>query len=145
MHQPVYLVQLWDCRVRYPHWTSFIQGINLLVENSSSLRNSKPITAEVLRKLISDTFKTSPKHLQTSTLLEFYPVVKSRPLAHSAGLCLGTSRSTLWLPLDLLLEDAMDGSQVNATSTVEIITGKPWALLLQKKLKRFYCFHRECN
>lgn len=50
-------------------------------------------------------------------------MLQSRPLVNYAGLCLGTSRSALWLPLDMLLEDAMDGSQVNATSAVEIITG----------------------
>lgn len=45
-------------------------------------------------------------------------------LSSSAGLCQGVSRSALWLPLDLLLEDAMDGYQVNATCGIEIITGK---------------------
>lgn len=45
-------------------------------------------------------------------------------LSSSAGLCQGASRSALWLPLDLLLEDAMDGYQVNATCGIEIITGK---------------------
>ncbi|KAE8734115.1 Mediator of RNA polymerase II transcription subunit 33B [Hibiscus syriacus] len=44
-------------------------------------------------------------------------------LASSAGLCHGASRSDLWLPLDLVLEDAMDGYLVNTTSAVEIITG----------------------
>ena len=34
------------------------------------------------------------------------------------------SRSALWLPLDLVLEDAMDGYQVEPTSLIERITGK---------------------
>lgn len=46
------------------------------------------------------------------------------PLASSAGLCHGTSYSSLWLPLDLVLEDAMDLSQVHVTSAIEILTGK---------------------
>ncbi|PIN11817.1 hypothetical protein CDL12_15571 [Handroanthus impetiginosus] len=105
------------------HWESFIQRMQLLVENSSALRNSKSITPEVLTQLISDTHKIKSQNFQASLLKEFHLVVQSRPLVHSAGLCLGTSRSGLWLPLDMLLEDAMDGSQVNATSAVEIITG----------------------
>ncbi|KAI3469504.1 hypothetical protein Pfo_026167 [Paulownia fortunei] len=105
------------------HWESFIQRMQLLVENSSALRNSKYITPGVLLQLISDTHKIKSQHFQASLLQEFHPVVQSRPLINSAGLCLGTSRSALWLPLDMLLEDAMDGSQVNATSALEIITG----------------------
>ncbi|GFY85183.1 REF4-related 1 [Actinidia rufa] len=54
---------------------------------------------------------------------KFHEVMASGSLACSAGLCHGASRSALWLPLDLVLEDLMDGSQVNATSAVEIITG----------------------
>lgn len=42
----------------------------------------------------------------------------------SAGQCHGASQSALWLPIDLFLEDAMDGSQVGATSAVETLTGK---------------------
>ena len=55
---------------------------------------------------------------------KFHEVMASGSLASSAGLCHGASRSALWLPLDLVLEDFLDGSQVNATSAVEIITGK---------------------
>ncbi|KAL0348790.1 UNVERIFIED_CONTAM: Mediator of RNA polymerase II transcription subunitA [Sesamum angustifolium] len=106
----------------YAHWKSFIQRMHLLVENSLALRNSKSITPEVLLQLISDSHEVKFQHFQASLLQEFHPVVQSRPLVNPAGLCLGTSRSALWLPLDMLLEDAMDGSQVNATSAVEIIT-----------------------
>ena len=55
---------------------------------------------------------------------KFHEVMASGSLASSAGLCHGASRSALWIPLDLVLEDLMDGSQVSATSAVEIITGK---------------------
>lgn len=106
--------------LRCSHWEIFTQRMQLLVENSSSLRNSKTIRPEALLELISDTQRS--KHKQ-SLLQEFHPTLQSRPLVNYAGLCLGASRSALWLPLDMLLEDAMDGSQVNATSAVEIITG----------------------
>lgn len=35
----------------------------------------------------------------------------------------GDSWSALWLPIDLILEDALDGGQVAAFSAIEIITG----------------------
>lgn len=54
----------------------------------------------------------------------FQAVTSFGSLISLAGMCHGTSRSALWLPLDLALEDAMDGYQVNATSAVEIISGK---------------------
>ena len=97
--------------------------MQLLVENSSTLRNSKSITPEVLLRLISDAHNNKSLNFRASLLHEFHPVIESRPLVNYAGLCLGTGRSALWLPIDMLLEDAM-GAQVNATSAVEIITGK---------------------
>lgn len=105
------------------HWESFTQRMQLLVENSSSLRDSKSVTPEVFLQFKSNTKETKRQQFQASLVQEFHPVLQSRPLVNYAGLCLGTSRSALWLPLDMLLEDAMDGSQVNATSAVEIITG----------------------
>ncbi|CAA2988545.1 mediator of RNA polymerase II transcription subunit 33A isoform X1 [Olea europaea subsp. europaea] len=104
------------------HWESFVQRIQLLVANSSALQNSNVMIAEVFQQLISDGCKTLSQHFRGSSLQEFHAVEQFRPLGTSACLCLG-SRSSLWLPLDLLLEDAMDGSQVDATSAVEIITG----------------------
>ncbi|CAK7332989.1 unnamed protein product [Dovyalis caffra] len=60
---------------------------------------------------------------KTSSLQKFHSVMAFGSLVSSSGLCQGASRSALWLPLDLALEDAMDGYQVNATSAIEIITG----------------------
>lgn len=64
------------------------------------------------------------REYKTSSLQKFHAVMASGSLVSSAGLCNGASRSALWLPLDLVLEDAMDGYQVDATSAVENITGK---------------------
>ncbi|KAL7251897.1 hypothetical protein ACSBR1_013698 [Camellia fascicularis] len=104
------------------HWESFVQRIQLLAANSSALGNSE-VTPEVLLQLTSDTRKVLSRQCKTSSLQEFHEVMASGCLSNSAGLCHGASRSALWLPLDLVLEDAMDGSQVNATSSIEIITG----------------------
>ncbi|XP_059650111.1 mediator of RNA polymerase II transcription subunit 33A [Cornus florida] len=110
------------------HWGLFVQQIQLLVENSSALRNSKVMTPEALLQLISDTHKVLSQKCKTSSLQEFNAVMASGSPAHSARLCHGASCSALWLPLDLFLEDAMDGSQVTETSAIEIITGLMKAL-----------------
>ncbi|KAM1720396.1 hypothetical protein ACFX12_022072 [Malus domestica] len=104
------------------HWTSFIQRLQILGSNSLALRNSKTLTAEALINLTSDSRMVLPRDCKTTSLLKYHAVMVSRSLT-STGLCHGASRSALWLPLDLLLEDAMDGYQVDATSAVEVITG----------------------
>lgn len=55
---------------------------------------------------------------------EFHAVMVSGSLISSANQLHGIGWSALWLPIDLFLEDAMDGSQVAATSAVEILTGR---------------------
>lgn len=111
--------------------------------NSSALRNSKVMTPEAIVQLMSNTRKVTPQECKRSYLQEFHEVMTCGPLASSAGLCHGTSRSALWLPLDLVLEDAMDGSQVNAASAIEIVTGKAFLLLtvnrlLKRKFSQIY-------
>nr|XP_023894323.1 mediator of RNA polymerase II transcription subunit 33A [Quercus suber]POE58576.1 mediator of rna polymerase ii transcription subunit 33a [Quercus suber] len=105
------------------HWLDFIQRLQLLQANSSALRNSKTLTPESLQQLTSDARIVLSRECKTSSLQKFHAVMAFGSLYSSAGLCQGASRSALWLPLDLLLEDAMDGYQVNATCGIEIITG----------------------
>ncbi|KAM4088399.1 hypothetical protein ACB094_07G068500 [Castanea mollissima] len=105
------------------HWLDFIQRLQLLQANSSALRNSKTLTPESLQQLTSDARIVLSRECKTSSLQKFHAVMAFGSLSSSAGLCQGASRSALWLPLDLLLEDAMDGYQVNATCGIEIITG----------------------
>lgn len=99
-------------------WGAFVQRIQLLAGNSSSLQSSSIISPKALLQLASDAHNL----LKANSLQEHYVRSTSRSLATCAGFCFGSSRSSLWLPLDLFLEDAMDGSQVNATSAIEIIT-----------------------
>lgn len=104
--------------VRPVHWGAFVQRIQLLAGNSSALQSSSIISPKALLQLASDAH-----NLIKANSLQEYVRSTSRSLATCAGFCFGSSRSSLWLPLDLFLEDAMDGSQVNATSAIEIITG----------------------
>ncbi|KAL9363916.1 hypothetical protein Peur_041789 [Populus x canadensis] len=112
------------------HWIRFIQRLQLLGTNSSALRNSKILTAEDLLQLTTGSGSNMilSRESKTSSLQKFHSVMAFGSLVSSSGLCQGASHSALWLPLDLALEDAMDGYQVNATSAIEIITGSVKAL-----------------
>ncbi|KAF5930366.1 hypothetical protein HYC85_031239 [Camellia sinensis] len=112
----------------FSHWGCFIQHVRLLAANSSALRNSKNINPESLLQLTSDTRNVLSRECKTSSQKQFHAVMASGSLASSASQCHGTSRSALWLPFDLYLEDTMDGSQVAATSAVEVLTGLVKAL-----------------
>lgn len=105
------------------HWESFTQNLRLLVSNSSALRNSKNISPEALLQLTSDNHVVLSRKRKTSSQKKFHAVVVSGSLASSADQCHGASPSVLWLPIDLFLEDTIDGSQVAATSAAETLTG----------------------
>ncbi|XP_027097216.1 mediator of RNA polymerase II transcription subunit 33A-like [Coffea eugenioides] len=105
------------------HWESFIQHLHLLTGKSTALRNSKNISPEALLELTSSTRRVLSRECKTSSQQMFHAVMVSGSLISSAGQCHGTSLSALWLPIDMFLEDTMDGSQVTATSAVETLTG----------------------
>ncbi|XP_016647568.1 PREDICTED: mediator of RNA polymerase II transcription subunit 33A [Prunus mume] len=99
------------------HWEAFIQQLHLLAENSSALKNSKVTSPEAILQLASDICIT-PQNSKLRSVQKCHSIMDS-----SEGLSRGIGRSTIWLPLDLVLEDAMNVTQVNATSSVEVITG----------------------
>ncbi|KAJ6688861.1 hypothetical protein OIU85_005303 [Salix viminalis] len=118
-------------RQNFPtHWIRIVQRLQLLGTHSSALRNSKILTAEDLLQLTTDSGSNIvySRESKTSSLQKLHSVMAFGSLLSSSGLCQGASRSALWLPLDLALEDVMDGYQVNATSAIEIITGSIKAL-----------------
>lgn len=105
-----------------PHWVGFIQRLRLLAANSVVLRSLKHLTPEALLQLTSDSRNVLTREGKTVSQQEFHAVIASGSLISSAGQCHGASQSALWLTIDLFLEDAMDGSQVTATSAVETLT-----------------------
>ncbi|XP_047333789.1 mediator of RNA polymerase II transcription subunit 33A [Impatiens glandulifera] len=112
------------CQNMSKHWSSFKQRMELLAENSAALRNSKTMTPKALLKLISGASESLSREGKAKSLQEFHHVMSSGRLISSAySFCNGVSRSVLWLPIDLLLEDAMDGSQVDTTNAVEVTNG----------------------
>lgn len=57
-------------------------------------------------------------------MLEFNAIMAAGSQISSPSHSHGDNCSSLWLPIDLILEDAMDGQgQVTANSAVEIISG----------------------
>ncbi|KAL3604983.1 hypothetical protein D5086_005842 [Populus alba] len=101
------------------HWGGFIEQLQLLVVHSAALRNSKHITPDAFLQLTSDTRRVLSRKCKTISQHEFHAVMFSGSLKSSVGQCRGASQSAVWLPIDLFLEDTMDGSQVTTTSAIE--------------------------
>ncbi|XP_031400886.1 mediator of RNA polymerase II transcription subunit 33B-like isoform X2 [Punica granatum] len=110
------------------HWGGFLQRLRILAANSAALRNLKHMSPEAFLQLTSDKRNVLTREGKTVSQQEFHAVLASGSLISSAGQSYGASQSALWLPIDLFLEDAMDGSQVAATSSVETLTGLVKAL-----------------
>ncbi|CAM8893490.1 unnamed protein product [Rhodiola kirilowii] len=104
------------------HWVEFVGALELL-GNSLALRNSKVMTAESLIKLVSDDRVVLSRKRKTSSPQKFQAIMAFGSISSSTGLYHKDSLSGFWLPLDLVLEDAMDGYQVSPTSSVEMIKG----------------------
>ncbi|KAI3506728.1 hypothetical protein L1887_21291 [Cichorium endivia] len=104
------------------HWMSFMNHLRLLVANSTAVRNSKDITPEALLQLASDSPLLVARECKTVSLQQFHAVAASGSLISSASQSHCASRSCIWLPFDLFLEDTMDGYVVATTSASETLT-----------------------
>ena len=91
--------------------------------NSLALRNSKNITADALLKLTSDANSVFSGESNRRPHQQFHAVKTSGSLISSSAQSHGARHSALWLPIDIFLEDTMDGSQVVATSATETLIG----------------------
>uniref|UniRef100_A0A6N2MAC1 Mediator of RNA polymerase II transcription subunit 33A n=1 Tax=Salix viminalis TaxID=40686 RepID=A0A6N2MAC1_SALVM len=101
------------------HWGGFIERLQLLVVHSTALRNSKHISPDAFLQLISDTHRVLSREGKTISHHDSQAFMFSGSLKSSVGQCHGASHSAVWLPIDLFLEDTMDGSLVTTTSAVE--------------------------
>ncbi|KAK8966785.1 Mediator of RNA polymerase II transcription subunit 33A [Platanthera guangdongensis] len=100
------------------HWGSFTQRLQLLSSNSMTLRNLS-VLPEMLQHLLFYDFGGSCK---SGKHMEFCAFIAPGFMAFPACQFLGSSRSSLWIPIDLYLEDCIDGS-VAATNAIEILSG----------------------
>ncbi|XP_028759940.1 mediator of RNA polymerase II transcription subunit 33A isoform X2 [Neltuma alba] len=105
------------------HWRSFVQQLQLLGANSLALRKSRTISPDLILQFTSDTDVVLSEERKMSSQQKFRAFLAFEYLSSSASLCHGASHSALWIPLDLVLEDTMDGYQVSTTSAIEIISG----------------------
>ncbi|XP_024167259.1 mediator of RNA polymerase II transcription subunit 33B [Rosa chinensis] len=105
------------------HWGGFVQQLQVLGAHSSVLRTLKHITPESLLQLSSDSRRLLNREGKTISRQEFHAVLSFGSLMSSACQSHGASSSAFWLPIDLFLEDAMDGSEVAGTSAIETLTG----------------------
>ncbi|CAN1855322.1 Mediator of RNA polymerase II transcription subunit 33B [Linum perenne] len=105
------------------HWRSFTQGLQILLANSVALRSSKLLTPEDLEELLLKTTVPFHRFFKTKLQLECHTIMSSTSIKSSAGQWHGTSQSELWLPIDLFLEDCMDGSQLAVVSAIENLVG----------------------
>ena len=105
---------------RQSHWGAFTNRLHLLATNSSTLQNSA-ISLEPFQHLIVGDGNAygETKHNMRK---RFHLTVASNPLSSPNGRCLGANYSSLWIPIDMYLEDCLDGS-IAATNSIEILSG----------------------
>ncbi|KAF1881036.1 hypothetical protein Lal_00023067 [Lupinus albus] len=95
-------------------WGSFIQQLQILASKSLVLRNLKHITPEAL--LLSTQNIISHESRPPKSKLDFNGLI-------AAGQSYGDPCSSLWLPFDIILEEAMAPGQVSAFSAADILAG----------------------
>lgn len=93
------------------------------MSNSSTFRNLGNNIAETLLSLTQNIQAVVSHEFKTKSKVRAKEVISSGSLMSFAAQSYGDSWSALWLPIDLILEDALDGGQVAAFSAIEIITG----------------------
>lgn len=104
------------------HWRNFVERLQLLASKSSVLKNSKHTSAEIFALIVSDTCKLPLWSLKTNLQQQFHAGMATGSFVPSAIQSHGTSCSSLWLPIDLFLEDAMEGLIVAPTCAIDTLT-----------------------
>ncbi|MED6181148.1 hypothetical protein PIB30_016904 [Stylosanthes scabra] len=106
---------------RPSYWGIFIRKMELLVSNSSVLRSSTHITPEALSHLMEHIHEGISHETKTTSKANVFMASGSQICF--AGQSFGDSCSLQWLPIDLILEDALGGANISAFSAVRIVTG----------------------
>ncbi|CAN6197275.1 unnamed protein product [Urochloa humidicola] len=109
----------------HSHWGAFTNRLHFLATNSSTLQNSA-ISLEPFQQLILGDCNVYG-YTKHNMRKRFHPIVASNPVSSPNGRCLGASYSAIWIPVDLYLEDCLDGS-IAATNAIEILSGLVKAL-----------------
>ncbi|CAJ1906114.1 unnamed protein product [Sphenostylis stenocarpa] len=104
--------------------TAIAIEIILLVSNASLFENLRNNAAETLLSLTQNIHEVVSHEFKRKSKMRSNEFISAGSLMSFAGQSYGDSWSSLWLPIDLILEDALDGGQVAAFSAIEIITGE---------------------
>jgi len=110
--------------LRPSHWRDFFERLQLLTVKSSVLRNLKHTSPEIFAQMVSDTCNLPLVGTKTNLQRQFHAVMAPGSFVPSASQCHGASSCSLWLPIDLFLEDAMDGLVVPSTCAIDMLTGR---------------------
>lgn len=94
----------------------------MLSTKSSVFRSLNHVTPEILLQLASDSRRLLSREDKRLSRHGFHAVLTSEAMTSSKFQSHGAS-SSLWIPIDIFLEDAMDGSQVAAISAVNTLIG----------------------
>ncbi|KAL8167689.1 hypothetical protein V2J09_009188 [Rumex salicifolius] len=103
-------------------WSEFVDCLSLLASKSSTIRNLKCMTPDTLLRFTSGACEVLAPENKTSLQQELHGVMASRSPKPSVYQIHGTTHSALWIPIDLFLEDAMEGLNVTARSAVNTLT-----------------------
>ncbi|CAN1132161.1 Mediator of RNA polymerase II transcription subunit 33B [Linum perenne] len=110
------------------HWKSFAQGLHILLAHSAALRSSKLSSPKDLEQLLSKMTIPFHRFFKTKLHLDCHALISSTSIKSSAGQWHGTSQSELWLPIDMFLEDCMDGSPLVVVCAIQSLIGLVKAL-----------------
>lgn len=130
--QPTLSSDHYHALTRPSHWRDFYQHLQLLASKSLALRSSKITTPEIFAQMASDTRKHLHWQCKTNLQHQFHAVMAPGCFLPSSVQCHGASNSSLWLPIDLFLEDAMEGIIVTPTCVIDTLTGmfSTWYFML---------------
>jgi hypothetical protein len=105
---------------RQSHWVAFTNRLRLLATNSSTIQNSA-ISLEPFQQLLQGDSNVygGIKHNMSKRI---HPLMFAGPLSSPNGRCIGASYSSLWIPVDMYLEDCLNGS-IAATNSIETLSG----------------------
>lgn len=118
--------------LRPSHWKDFYQHLQLLASKSVALRSSKHSNPETFAQMVSDACKQLQWQSKTSLHHQFHAVMAPGCLVPSAVQSQGASCSSLWVPIDLFLEDAMEAIVLTPTCAIDTLTGiySTWCFML---------------
>ncbi|KAH9309641.1 hypothetical protein KI387_037552, partial [Taxus chinensis] len=115
------------CQNMTEQWSGLCQRLQVLEAHSSS--PSLKIDGELFTQLTGCIQKSLSREYQPSQHQAIRALIGSGSRTSEFGHSYGVGRASTWLPFDLFMEDTMDGRQLPAKSTIEILAELTKSLL----------------